>query len=369
MDANELMRTGIDCAVCSSPLQLMNMINLATGTLDGTKIDLYILDHAPQNETYYEALKSSGIFRKVSYLHSKLMTGGNSPYPWLRYLKASSYFLFPGKLLGQIDKGARYDRFFLASPDVPSQLLYYTFKKSNPAIELYMFEEGTFAYNFFEHRFGRVKRTFLKLLYHTDLYEDYKGAYVYHKELLNNVKQLPITTIAPMSKENKTLVSFFNRLSGYDVSMHPPVENEVIFLDQPYMFDAINQQQYSLYSRIEEKLGARLNVKLHPRTQKHPYRKVLKFQVSSEIMELNESFQDKVLISVFSTACLSPKMMFDEEPIVILLYRLVDLSLMTNINENTFEIAKQIQAMYRDPSRFKIPETLEELDAILTSLL
>lgn len=369
MDANELMRNGVDCAVCSSPLQLMNMINLATGTLDGSKIDLYILDHAPQNVTYFEALKTNGIFRNVYFLHSKSMTGGISPYPWLRYLKASSYFLFPGKLLDQVDKREKYDRFFISSPDVPSQLLYYAFKKSNPSIKLFMFEEGTFAYNFFEHRFGKVKRTFLKLLYHTDLYEDYRGAYVYHKALLNNVKKLPVTTIAPMSKENKTLVSFFNRLSGYDVSMHPHVENEVIFMDQPFMFDAINQQQYSLYTRIEEKLGAKLNVKLHPRTQKHPYQKVLEFQASSEIMELNESFHDKVLVSVFSTACLSPKMMFDEEPIVILLYHLVDLSLMTNINANTFEIAKQIQAMYRDPSRFKIPETLEELDAILTSLL
>lgn len=359
----------VDCAVCSTPLQMMNMINLATTDLHDRAIDLYILDHAKQNKKYYDALVKTDIFHKVTFLHTKTMTGGNSSRPLVRYLKASSYFLQPGILRKQLPDMPVYERFYIPTPDVPSQILYYTCKQMNPAIELFMFEEGTFAYNYFEHEFGFVKKLFLKTLYHTDIMQDYRGAYLYHPQLLNNVKDIPLFRMTPMSKENQILVDFFNKLSGYDPASHLSIEKEILFFDQPFIFSTVNEKQYALYDLFAATVDEnRLRVKLHPRTTEHPYRNVLPFQVSSEIMEMNESFNDKVLVSVFSTACLSPKMMFDEEPIVILLYKLVDLHLMTNINQNTFAIADQVRAAYRQKERFMIPETLEELVLLFAAL-
>jgi hypothetical protein len=370
MDAGKLMRSdNIDCAVCSTPLQMMNMINLATTNLRDREIDLYILDHAKQNKKYYDALVNAGIFHRVTFLHTKTMTGGTSTRPLLRYLKASVYFMQPGRVRNQLSGIPIYERFYIPTPDVPSQILYYICKKANPAIELYMFEEGTFAYNYFEHEFGYVKKLFLHILYHTDIMKDYKGAYLYHPLLLNNVKNIPLFTLTPMSKGNKVLVDFFNKLSGFDPSSYPKIEKEILFFDQPFLFPMINEKQYAMYDLFAETVATdRLRVKLHPRTTQHPYADVLPFQIPSEIMEMNESFEDKVLVSIFSTASLSPKMLFDEEPTVILLYKLVDLHLMTNINQNTFEIADKIRDTYRQKGKFMIPETLEELLGILASL-
>ena len=359
----------MDCMVCGTPLQLMNGINMATSLIQGGEVDLYILDHAEQNQQYFDALRNAGIFHSVYFLHSKQMTGGNNANPLVRYLKASWYLMRGKTLLQQIPSLPVYDRFFIPTPDVPSQLLYYAAKKKNPSVCLYMFEEGTFAYNYFEHEFGKVKKLFLRILFQSDIMHDYQGAYVYHPGLLNNVKNLPIYQLQPISKHNKVLVDFYLALSGYDPASHGRIKNEVLFFDQPFLFTEINQQQYELYDVIRSILPQDcLQVKLHPRTSNHPYEKVLPFQVSSEIMEMNESFEDKTLISVFSTACLSPKMLFDEEPVVVLLYKLVDLHLMTNINENTFQIAYQIRSMYRDQSKVKIPETLEDLKRILMEI-
>ena len=57
---------------------MMNLINLATTDLRDRSIDLYILDHAKQNKKYFDALVKTDIFHKVTFLHTKTMTGGNS---------------------------------------------------------------------------------------------------------------------------------------------------------------------------------------------------------------------------------------------------------------------------------------------------
>jgi hypothetical protein len=356
----------MDCAVCSTPLQLMNMINLATTVLKDRSIDLYILDHSPQNRLYFDALQKTELFQRVSFLNTKFMTGGNSALPILRFLKASSYFLRSRLLSDQMREIPHYERFYIPTPDVPTQLLYYACKKVNPRIELRMYEEGTFAYNYFEHEFGVFQKLFLRFLFQTDIMQDHSAAYVYHPQLLNNVRQLPVFRIQPIAKDNRPLVDFFNAIAKYDPLSHVSIAGEVIFFDQPFLFDAINRRQFELYEIIADRIPKdRLNVKLHPRTTSHPYKFVLPFQVSSEIMEMNESFEDKTLVSVFSTACLSPKMLFDEEPKVLLLYKLVDLHLMTNIHPQTFALAELIKQAYRRPERFMIPATMEELMRIL----
>ncbi|WP_407370233.1 hypothetical protein, partial [Carnobacterium sp.] len=111
-------------------------------------------------------------------------------------------------------------------------------------------------------------------------------------------------------------------------------------------------------------------VKLHPRTKNMELRneiKEFKSTMPFEIFNLNNSMKDKVLISVFSTACLNPKIMFNEEPIVILLFKLLDLSTMTNFNKTTYDIAYNVKESYTS-KRFFIPETTEELEFILNSI-
>lgn len=75
----------------------------------------------------------------------------------------------------------------------------------------------------------------------------------------------------------------------------------------------------------------------------------------------------KILMSVFSSACIMPKIMFDEEPFVILLYKLIDVSDETAINSDIIDLVYKVKESYQNPERFVIPETFEELTQIIKS--
>lgn len=89
---------------------------------------------------------------------------------------------------------------------------------------------------------------------------------------------------------------------------------------------------------------------------------ILQIEDSLEIIELKQAFDDKVLISIISTACLTPKMIFGEEPYVILLYKLFE-------NNDTRwtcidNFMKCVQKLYCQ-NKFFIPLNIEELKELL----
>lgn len=81
-----------------------------------------------------------------------------------------------------------------------------------------------------------------------------------------------------------------------------------------------------------------------------------------------DNFDDKLIISVHSTACLTPKILFDKQPYVIFLYKLV-------IKHDWYffkEMEKVIELFknsYSDPSKIMIPETLAEYKECIDSYI
>ena len=69
--------------------------------------------------------------------------------------------------------------------------------------------------------------------------------------------------------------------------------------------------------------------------------------------------EEDLLISIHSTACLTPKLLFDKEPYLILFYELIDKEV-TEINDKFILTMERFIARYRDPKRIMIPKTIEE---------
>ena len=85
-----------------------------------------------------------------------------------------------------------------------------------------------------------------------------------------------------------------------------------------------------------------------------------------EIRYLDMDLDRSCLISVLSTAVISPKMLFDKEPMVLLLCN-IDMKA-SNVDDRFVHIYKDVQSMYRNPERFMIPESLEELEDCLRKI-
>lgn len=86
-----------------------------------------------------------------------------------------------------------------------------------------------------------------------------------------------------------------------------------------------------------------------------------------EIIALQANLDDKVLFSICSASCLIPKLLFDMDPRVILLYKLID-SDIGFLGEKIFEFIEKVRFLYSDSSRFFIPESFEELRKYLEEL-
>ena len=87
-----------------------------------------------------------------------------------------------------------------------------------------------------------------------------------------------------------------------------------------------------------------------------------------EYFYVNSDIENNTLISVFSTACLSPFFMFNKEPRVIFLYKIIGLDKKNDYNLNFIKFIEKIQNNYKQKDRFLIPRTLDELDEIFDKI-
>jgi hypothetical protein len=94
-----------------------------------------------------------------------------------------------------------------------------------------------------------------------------------------------------------------------------------------------------------------------------------------ELILLNSKFNNKVLITIMSTAVLSPKMMFNEEPWIIVLAKAYHREFKDRepwANElwrPEFEtLILKVKTMYSEPAKVIIPESFDDFYSIMKSI-
>ena len=104
------------------------------------------------------------------------------------------------------------------------------------------------------------------------------------------------------------------------------------------------------HPRDEEPEDQRLQYYLHPET---PF----------ECVCMNMDMSEKIVISYSSTAATTPKILLDQEPYVIMLYKLVEGN--AKLSQELSSYFESVKGLYRQEDRFFIPENMEELKEIL----
>lgn len=113
-------------------------------------------------------------------------------------------------------------------------------------------------------------------------------------------------------------------------------------------------------------------LKLHPRdhAQSYPPERLLQLDAVWEVLPCLQNVEDMLLISESSTALISPKLLFDQEPRVLVLEHLYpQRSDSTAAHQGRLHLFETVQAAYRDKSRFRIPKTFTELQEDLQDLV
>lgn len=84
-----------------------------------------------------------------------------------------------------------------------------------------------------------------------------------------------------------------------------------------------------------------------------------------EALLCKKSFDNSIIITRLSTAAFSPKLMFNQEPVVILTYKLFQLY-REQENINLDQMIERLKKSYSDPSRIMIPTSLLEFKVMIS---
>lgn len=349
---------GKNAFVCWRPFQLLTAINLVAngfGNIGDSTNDLYLLN-SKALKNVGTSLMDSGLFDSVIYF-DEAETRGYKNSTFVTMVK----FVFPKrtirKSLGKTIN-TKYDTLF-ASGWMP---FFVCLCEVNPKARVIFFEDGFSSYTSVDD-IKENTTTRNKLFYRVTG----RGKLSVHiqKQLLykpewKRQSAFPVEKIPELSD---TALQLCKKVFGFTV-VDSFQKARFVFLDQPIDSLAGFNTEYSR-ERVLGILSAegKVLVRLHPNQKSEPIEKH-ECDAGVNLWELEAVGMDsgKVLISVHSTATVTPYTLYGNLPTIILLYKLA-----FKKDSYDYRIAEEIGSMINDsyPGKKFIPESYEDLALVL----
>lgn len=159
-----------------------------------------------------------------------------------------------------------------------------------------------------------------------------------------------------------------------------PALPKVLYFHQPLdgRFDntdddrRLREREDAVLALLRQASPGRVQLKLHPREPEdaYPAEELLQLPAAWELVPCMQSIEEMLLVSENSTALISPKLLFDQEPMVMVLEALFPQNPATEgAHQARLRLMETVRGTYRDPRRFCIPRTMEELEENLARLM
>lgn len=359
--------------ICATPLQLMTAINLRVSKLVNDDVTLYILDHSHMHEEMYKKARSAKLFTKVIPLKTKSFNKHwLQKYKIARYLVKAVEYLSHERISAKIaNDTTKYDKFWVSFMDRSSWLMFLSYKKRNRNLELNFFEDGVGSYQLLTVKQNSLDKKLSHLLGHKSVFEEMQALYLYEPSLAINTlyPSVEVKALPKISGEN--MKGLLNEIFSFEFSDLELLKNRYIFFDSPFPLDEIHKKQLEIIGFFVKKLEGSFCVKLHPSTllKNEEYGSYTSsIETSMEMLCMNNDVSNNVFISVLSTVGVAPKLMFDQKPVVIFLYKIISLDKLKQVGSHFFTFIENFKNTYVDPDRIFIPESMEELEEILKYL-
>ena len=363
------------CYFCTSSFQIFAILAIAIERKESA--DLYIDPQFADAESLCGRIRKLGIFENVIVVDwrkicEKYLTKGPG---FLNHLQIINSYIHVEKIVKLILlQEVNYKNIFLSSKAFMPRMVLFSFIKKNMPIHPFYFDDGTGSYE--NNRAYRIKfsdKVIRRLLFgkkaNCTNYERYLFSPSIYYEL-NDKTDIDIISIKRFW-ENPHGEDIINRVFG--INQKPMIEESLIILDQPKdeLFTSENIESINnIYNRFVDTIGYENSViKKHPRSSSEDFKNIKYFETNGipfELYCLNVNMTNKILISYSSTAVATPKILFDQEPIVIVLTKLIKpITGEKNLFEDFFNAVKRA---YRNPKRFMIPSNMDELIQIISML-
>lgn len=346
--------------------QLINIIKFVYHNCEGSRGEsaVFVSDRVASRVRDLAPLERAGLFRRVCVYREKKYAANR----WLSKLDTALSVARKGsfgKLLRPEDRGmAPCEVVVIPSVALESQIFWQYF----PHQRVYLIEDGLGSITGDIVRSMRPGRRALSRLLH--------GPFKLDKIYVNNLAFNRSVCDTEFCQIPGDYDDGLCRLLG-DVFLPEGAgqtyrRDDVIYLQQPVWIwnrDFIPLER-DLVERCRKASDDRLIVRCHPLTVRDPRIPKCRYDETNyswEVLCATQIAEDNLLIGVFSTAQFSPRQMFDREPWVIFLYKII-----TPNNIDISEIAGMVERLRqtcRRPEKIIVPETTEELTAAIAAIV
>jgi hypothetical protein len=355
--------------ICSTPYQLLVTINMKLTLHKFEDVDIFILNHFKKASERAKTIEGLNIFHKVKLVESQNFANTFATNKVFRYFRRLSNYLRYRNIVEKIFslENSIYDEVYFSIPEAIIEIALKELYIRNPNIKIHLFEDGTGGYSTKIFKQGIFKKLLNKITGFEKVTNEYDSIMVFKPELFSGKTSIPIKKIPNLDPSNNDLKNLINTV--FEFRDEYIIDQKIIFLEQP-----INHI-VGLNSRIKDIADIILKsdyiVKLHPRSNSEEYENHKIYKANSipwELLCLNSNIDKKIIISYFSTAAITNKILFDKEPIVIFLFELEELKSTYKIPPLFKEFVEKFKETYRDQSKVFIPENLLELTSFLSNL-
>ncbi len=334
----------------------------------GTCVIVDCFDHA---HLYYERVLKSEIFEELFFFPSSILTSYNKYTR--RFIRLN--YMWQKRKLCFFNK--RYENIYFAG-HYQAMFSFAQFQKKYYDTQILLFDDGLGRRIVYEKIPTLSKGIGTRILNP----EPHSIRQIAEKVLLFSPELAPVHLNMPVIQQRKPSESIkptLNHIFGHDNSKDEFANLDLLYLECgfggiPYL-KQYEEKEYALIDWIFNTFPEmNASIKVHPggrATLKHPY-----FENNSLLESLfnNSRFaNDGLIVTTISAGAFNPKFIFDKEPYILLVYKLV---CDDNFSEILFGCDSQTldnnilkSFSYRDPDRLCIPNSYKEMEMFITKYM
>ncbi|MCR5655458.1 MAG: hypothetical protein K6G07_07475 [Lachnospiraceae bacterium] len=367
----------------STPYQLLVLLFIKDWRLSEDEVDLIITDKTPSMQELCQNAKLKEIFGQVIFGDGRKIDNPYKKAPQVFYesfiKNKTTDVILDGKLQA-------YDEVYFASPGNPDEIIKEVAKtviKLNRKVRFTRFEDGFASYT---KPFSHVISTAMgakayRLLWNYDIEEKESEMLMFAPSMaeprvsagvaegtaensgVEHPSFVKLTEIEVTKERIEKIVAQANDIFGL---VPKPPKEDVIFLGQGTVNGMNNAGTYqNLIRRLAKLAEGNFVIKPHPRGEHDDFGEefpVYRDTCPFELAIAGGGFEDKTLISFYSTACVSGKLLFHSKCRIIFLYPLCE----DAFNEKC-DYEHYFSAFEERCENVFIARTWEELEELLRS--
>lgn len=361
--------------ICSSQYAILNSINavLNNAKYSNGNSDIVIFHRTDNMKNLSIKIKKSKLFENV---YDFPFINKMNSFSLLKLLLFPKFFL---KKLSLNEKLINLTKDYY-SVLISQSLLYASlFGRINKNAELYLIEDGLSSYT--TRTIDPFKRSVYfrfanKLVFKGALLSNVKKQLLYEPNMYlgerNNIIKLPT-----LKSENNI---FYNKLFGYrDNTLYD--SHQFVYLGAPFFGlkdlmvnsndggDNFEERcEIIMKSAISATKKTKFIYRQHPieKIDESYYKNNCIFDTHHNMWEIecqNTITDNHIIVSFFSTASFTPKMLFGKEPYVIFLYKTLGIEFF-----NANKLVNSLQSLYNNPKKIILVEDLDQLKRVIEEL-